>query len=115
MIGIEKPVEALVQSSKEYFDLKVDDIKLRTTEGLSLAFSKFSSLMLMMTVLMIVLISCAFGGVLFLGDLIGSYAAGAFIVGGFFAIVLLILYIFRDKLFLNSFIKLFIRIFYGDR
>lgn len=115
MVGFEKPIEDIVQSSKEYFELKVDDIKLRTTEGLSLAFSKFSSLMLMMTVLMIVLISCAFGGVLLLGDMIGSYAAGAFIVAGFFALVLLVLYLFRNKLFLNSFIKLFIRIFYGDR
>ncbi|MBO5194464.1 MAG: hypothetical protein J6B62_06175 [Bacteroidales bacterium] len=115
MEGFEKPIEDIVLSSKEYMDLKVDDLKLRTTEGLALAFSKFSSTMLLMTVLTIVLITGAFGGVLLIGDLLGNYAAGAFIVTGIFAIAFLILFCFRDKLFLNSFIKLFIRIFYGDR
>ena len=79
MDGFEKPIGDLSASTKEYLDLKTDELKLKTAEGLSLAFSKFFGLMLSIMVLMIVLIAIAFGGVLLLGDWIGSYAAGAFI------------------------------------
>lgn len=114
MDGFEKPIGDLSASTKEYLDLKTDELKLKTAEGLSLAFSKFFGLMLSIMVLMIVLIAIAFGGVLLLGDWIGSYAAGAFIMAGVFLIVLVVLIFLRKKLFLNSFVKLFIRIFYGE-
>lgn len=115
MEGFEKPIEDIVRSSKEYMDLKTDDLKLRTTEGLSLAFSKFTTTILLTTVLSIVMITGAFGGILLIGKWLDNYAAGAFIVMGIFAVIFAILFFFRNRLFVNSFIKLFIRIFYGDR
>lgn len=111
---LEKPFEALSDNAKEYFDLRVNEIKLQTTKGLSLAFSKFFGLLVILIVLMMVMLCAAFGGVLLLGGLIGNYAVGAFIVAGFFLIIAVVLFLFRKTLFLNQFVKLFIRIFYGE-
>ncbi|MCM1177959.1 MAG: hypothetical protein NC115_03110 [Bacteroidales bacterium] len=104
-----------MDSTKDYMEMKADGLKLKATESLSLVFSKFLSLFVIIMVLMIVLVTIAFGGVLLLGDIIGSYAAGAFIVAGVFLIALIVLICLRKKLFLNSFVQLFIQIFYGDK
>lgn len=112
MENLGKPAEDLLKAAGEYFELKTDELKLRTAESLATAFSRFTSVMIIMGVASIVLTACAFGGVLLIGDLIGSYAAGAFIVAGFFLLVLAVLVIFRKRMFLNSFTRLFISIFY---
>ena len=98
----------------ELVGMKADELKLKTTRNLSIAFSRFFSLFVIMIMLMLTLLAFAFGGVLLLGDIIGSYAAGAFIVGGIFLVALIVLLCLRKKLFLNSFVRLFIKLFYGE-
>ncbi|MGN1045986.1 MAG: hypothetical protein ACI4QG_02715 [Candidatus Cryptobacteroides sp.] len=100
--------------TEELLRMKTDELKLKTTRNLSIAFSRFFSLFVIMIMLMLVLLAFAFGGVLLLGDIIGSYAAGAFIVGGIFLVALIVLLCLRKKLFLNSFVRLFIKMFYGE-
>lgn len=100
--------------TEELLRIKTDELKLKTTRNLSIAFSRFFSLFVIMIMLMLVLLAFAFGGVLLLGDIIGSYAAGAFIVGGIFLVALIVLLCLRKKLFLNSFVRLFIKMFYGE-
>ena len=100
--------------TEELLRMKSDELKLKTTRNLSIAFSRFFSLFVIMIMLMLVLLAFAFGGVLLLGDIIGSYAAGAFIVGGIFLVALIVLLCLRKKLFLNSFVRLFIKMFYGE-
>jgi len=104
-----------MDGKRDFMEMKADEIKLKATESLSLVLSRFLGILVIMMILMIVLVTSAFGGVLLLGDVIGSYAAGAFIVAGLFLIALIILICFRKRLFLNSFITLFIQIFYGDK
>jgi hypothetical protein len=43
--------------------------------------------------------------------MIGSWAASAFIIGGVFLLILVLLYVYRKKLFLDMFVQLFIGIF----
>ena len=69
----------------------------------------------MMVIIMlgaIVLAAFAFGTILLLGDLIGSWAAAAFIIGGVFLVALAVMLLFWRSLFLDIFVKLFIGIFY---
>lgn len=96
----------------EYVDRKVDELKLRTVKGLSLTLSKVLVATMMISLGTIVLMASAFGGVLLLGDLIGSYAAGAFIIAGVFLIALIVLFLVRKKLFVGGFIKLFLALFF---
>ncbi|HAZ74678.1 MAG TPA: hypothetical protein DHU72_02260 [Rikenellaceae bacterium] len=108
-------LEELGKSATEYADLKIDDLKLRTAKGLSVTLNRIILAVLFLSIAGIVLTSAAFGGILLIGKLIGSYAGGAFIVSAFFLLVLIALYLLRDRLFLNSLVKMFIRLFFEDK
>ena len=109
-----EPVEKLAESAAKYIDLKVDEVKVRAAKGLSVALNRLLVAILLLTLCSIVLMSAAFGGVLLLGDLIGSYAAGAFIVAAIFLVLLIVLFLMRDKLFLNGLVRMFVRLFFEE-
>ena len=94
-------------------DMRLDELKLKTVDGLSVGVSRVLSLMVILMLGAIVLASFTFGTVLLLGDLIGSWAAAAFIIGGVFLILLIVMFLVWKKLFVDIFVKLFIDIFYG--
>ena len=98
---------------RKYLDLKVDDMKLKMIDGLSVGVSRVLVLVMLMLLAAIALAAFAFGIVLLLGELIGSWAAAAFIVGGQLLLILVVLVAVRKKLFLDIFVRLFIGIFYG--
>ncbi len=106
--------EDLAEKASEYIDLKIDDIKLRTAKGLSVTLNHLLLAILFLSLGSIVLMALAFGGVLLLGDIIGSYAAGAFIVAGIFLFLMGILFTLRKKLFINGFVQMFIRLFFEN-
>lgn len=109
-----RPAEDFAKSASEYIDLKVDDAKLRTAKGLSVTLNSLLLSILFLTLGSIVLMASAFGGVLLLGDIIGSYAAGAFIVAAFFLLLGVILFLLRKKLFLNGLVRMFVRLFFEE-
>jgi hypothetical protein len=106
--------ERMVSDIRNYLDLRLNELKLKTIDGLSIGISRVLSMMLVVMLGAIALAAFAFGAVLLLGDLIGSWAGAAFIVGGIFLIVLSLLLIYWKRLFVNIFVKLFIGIFYEN-
>lgn len=106
--------ERMVSDIRNYLDLRLNELKLKTIDGLSIGVSRVLSMMLVVMLGAIALAAFAFGAVLLLGDLIGSWAGAAFIVGGIFLIVLSLLLIYWKRLFVNVFVKLFIGIFYEN-
>ena len=109
-----RPIEELGQEASEYIDLRLDDLKLRTAKGLSLTLSKLLYMLLVLFVVSIVLTAVAIGGVMWIGELIGSYAGGAAIVAAFFLLVLGVLILLRKKLFRDTFVPLFVKLFFDD-
>jgi len=105
--------DSMENLARRYMDMRLDDLKLKTVDGLSVGVSRVLSLMAVLMLGAIVLASFAFGTVLLLGDLIGSWAAAAFIIGGVFLILLIVMLLVWKKLFVDIFVKLFIDIFYG--
>ena len=99
---------------RKYLDLKVDELKLKTIDGLSVGLGRILSLMTVLMLAAIVLAAFAFGIVLLLGEAIGSWAAASFIIGGVVLLLLLGVVLVWKKLFVNVFVKLFINIFYGN-
>lgn len=99
---------------RKYLDLRLNEFKLRTIDGLSVGVSRVLSLMVVIMLGAIVLAAFAFGTVLLLGDVIGSWAGAAFIIGGFFLILLALMLLLWKRLFVNIFVKLFIGIFYEN-
>lgn len=106
--------ETLEDDIRKYLDIRLEELKLRTVDGLSAGVSRVLSMMVVLMLGAIVLAAFAFGTVLLLGDLIGSWAAAAFIIGGVFLIVLGVLLLFWRSLFVDIFVKIFIGIFYGN-
>lgn len=115
MSDFTRPVEDLGQKTTEYIDLRVDELKLKTAKGLSLTLSKLLYMLLVLFVVSIIMISIAVGGVMWIGEMVGSYAGGAAIVAAFFLIVLGILVLLRKRLFRNTFVPLFIDLFFEEK
>ncbi len=115
MSDFTRPVEDLGQKTTEYIDLRVDELKLKTAKGLSLTLSKLLYMLLVLFVVSIIMISIAVGGVMWIGELVGSYAGGAAIVAAFFLLVLGILVLLRKRLFRNTFVPLFIDLFFEEK
>lgn len=107
-----KPAEDLVSGTADYVNLKIDELKLRTVKGLSVALNKLLLSIMFLTLGGIVLMALAFGGVLLIGKLIGDYAVGAFIVAAFFLLVMFILFLLRKKLFMSGLVKMFVGLFF---
>ena len=108
------PKERSGQEIRKYLDLRMNDLKLRAVDGLSVGMARLFSLMVILMLAAIVLAAFAFGALFLLGDIIGSMAAAAFIIGGVFLIVLLAVLMVWKRLFVDIFVKLFIGIFYEN-
>ena len=115
MSDFTRPVEDLGQKTTEYIDLRVDELKLKTAKGLSLTLSKLLYMLLVLFVVSIIMISITVGGVMWIGELVGSYAGGAAIVAAFFLLVLGVLVLLRKRLFRNTFVPLFIDLFFEEK
>lgn len=111
---MEHQKETLESDIRKYMDLRLEDLKLKAVDGLSVGVSRVLSMMVIIMLGAIVLAAFAFGTVLLLGDLIGSWAAAAFIIGGVFLVALAVMLLFWRSLFLDIFVKLFIGILYGN-
>ena len=109
-----RPLEDLGKEASEYIDLRLDDLKLRTSKGLSMTLSKLLYMLLILFVVSIILTAVAIGGVMLLGELIGSYAGGAAIVAAFFLLILGVLIMLRKRLFRDTFVPLFVKMFFDD-
>lgn len=109
-----RPADKLARSVKEYLDLRIDDIKLRSIKGLSMSLSGIMGFLLIMFFALAALIGLYIGSILLLGDLIGNYALASFALALFFIIIMIVLIWKRKKLFLNLFVKMFVEIFYED-
>lgn len=99
---------------RKYLELRLDDLKLKAVDGLSVGVSRMLAVMVVLMLAAIALATFALGTVLLLGDLIGSWTAAAFIVGGVFLLLLIASLLVWKKLFADLFVKIFIGIFYGN-
>ena len=72
-------------------------------------------MLLVLFVVSIIMISIAVGGVMWIGELVGSYAGGAAIVAAFFLLVLGVLVLLRKRLFRDTFVPLFIDLLFEDK
>lgn len=105
----------ILESVKEYFGLKSDAFKLGLVENFSLVINQFLSTLLLILILLTSLIFLAAGANKWLGMLLDNAVAAFLITGGFFLVVFLILFLLRKKLFVNSFIRLFSKMFFEEK
>lgn len=108
-----KPAEELSREALEYAELRINKLKLGISKDAAVILGRIFGMLAMLLVGMTALTAAAFGLVLIIGEALGSYAGGAFIVAGVFAVIVAVLFIFRKRLFLNTFVRLMVRLFYN--
>ncbi|MBR3291659.1 MAG: hypothetical protein IKI66_05705 [Bacteroidales bacterium] len=99
---------------KDYVDLRIDELKLRATKGFSLALGRVAAALLLVGVLIIVLGLLSVVLIQWIGELTGSLAVASSIVCVLFLIVLIVLFSLRKRLFRDTFVKLFVKVFFED-
>lgn len=113
MSEFSRPAKELLDASREYADSKADEVKLQVVKGLSISLSKLVSMLIIVCVGMALLLVLSFGLILLLGDLMGKrYGLAAISVAIVLAIAFLILYIRRDQLLRNTFVPVFMKLFF---
>jgi hypothetical protein len=90
-------IKTLIDKSKDYLDTKIELTKLKTIDRSAdvLASAVVMISMLFFGCLFILFISIALA--LFLGSMLGSYHYGFLIIGGLFGIILLVIFVQREK------------------
>ena len=113
MSEFSRPAKELLDASREYADTKADEVKLQVVKGLSISLSKLVSMLIIVCVGMALLLVLSFGLILLLGDLMGKrYGLAAISVAVVLAVAFLILYIRRDQLLRNTFVPVFMKLFF---
>lgn len=92
-----KQIDSLVEKAETYAKTSVELIKLKTVDKVADGTSSFVAWGAVIIAAILFFITLNFGIALWLGDLIGKIHYGFFVVAGFYALVGLILYIFRNK------------------
>jgi formate/nitrite transporter FocA (FNT family) len=101
----------LAGETRDYVNLAIDEVKLKTTRGLSTALGQILSWLIIIAVLSLVLGLLSLALLQWINGLVGS-PWGTLIVAAVFGLALLILFLNRQKLFRDMFVKLFIDVFY---
>ena len=114
MSQFSRPAEDLSREAQEYIDLRLEDVKLRTVKGLSVTASKLVGMILLLGIAINLVLVLSFGVILLVGELIGSYACAALGVAALLGIGLWILVRKRDTLFRDTFVPLFVKLFFSD-
>ena len=106
------PVDRLVQETTGYVNAQIDNVKLRSVKGLSQSTSAVAGLLVIFIAVGVLVTTLSFAVVLWLGELMGSYALAALIMSGVLLIVVAVLILLRKQLFKNSFISMYTDIFF---
>lgn len=101
----------LAGETRDYVNLAIDEVKLKTTRGLSTALGQILSWLIIIAVLSLLLGLLSLALLQWINGLVGS-PWGTLIVAAVFGLALLILFLNRQKLFRDMFVKLFIDVFY---
>lgn len=109
-----QPVEDLAGKGREYVDKRIDLVKLSVIEALSRGLGRFLAGLAIVSLLIIIGTVLSLAGILFLGDLIGSYGLAALIVALAFILILVLVLVFRHKLFVDGFVRMFYSIFFDS-
>lgn len=111
---IKAPAEKLVNEVKGYTDAQIDCLKLRTAKGLAQGTSALVATLLIFILGSALVLVLSFGCVMWLGEILGSYAGAAFIVAGVLALAVAIIALAKKYLFKNSFVPMYVTAFFPE-
>jgi hypothetical protein len=90
-------IKTLIDKSKDYLDTQIELTKLKTIDKSADVLSTVVVMISMIFIGALFIVFISIATALMLGRSLGAYQYGFYIVGGFYALILLLLYIQRDK------------------
>lgn len=90
-------IKTLIDKSKDYLETKIELTRLKTIDKSADVLSTVIVMVSMIFIASLVIVFISIAMALLLGKWLGSGYIGFFIVGGFYALILLIIYVQRDK------------------
>lgn len=109
----DNPLSELFTSLKGYLDLRIDEAKLSTSEHLAKLVSKFLYILVMFFVLSLALGFLCVLLCLWVDKVTGNDMLGPVCIFGVLIVLAGVFYFFRDKLFVNHSVRIFIEMFFG--
>ena len=107
-------IENLAGNTREYIDMRIDSLKLKMVESLSILFSR-----ILYAIILVLLLGSAFAFLAaafssWMSEITGSPIIGPLITASLFLIIALILFIKRKRFFVNRMVELFISLFFNS-
>jgi hypothetical protein len=102
-------LEKLVASVTDIADTKIELAKLRIAAKISASLSSFVTIIMVAIFSGSALIILSFGLAYYIGNRLNNLSYGFFIVGGFYTVICLLMYLNRRNLLQTPFINLFIK------
>lgn len=96
----------------EYLDIRLDQIRLHTAEGLSRFFSRILIIAIIGYLLFFILLCLSFAAAFLIGSLLDSNQLGFLMVALFYALILTVFIIFKKQLIEKPVIKAFVQLLF---
>ena len=106
--------EQLTKDITQYINLRIDALKLRSVENLSVFFSIVFSALVGILLLNIALLFLLGAATYWISTLIGSVIGAMLITGGFFLLLIVLMIIFRKILITNSLVRMFSKMLFDN-
>lgn len=90
-------IKSLLEKSQDYLETKIEIAKLKTVNKSSDILSTMIVLISVIFLGLLFFLFISIGLALYLGSLAGSAHAGFFIMAGLYGVILLLIYLFREK------------------
>jgi O-antigen/teichoic acid export membrane protein len=90
-------IKSLIEKSKDYLDTKIELTKLKTIDKSADVLSTVVVMVSMLFISVLLILFVSLGLALLLGKMLGAYHYGFFVVAAFYAIILLVIYVKREK------------------
>ena len=110
--AFKRPVENLASDARGYAGAQLDNLKLHSVKFLSEGTGTVFWFAIILVLVSILLLTLSVAFVLWIGEKMGSYALGGFIVAGVIALLLVILLLLRKVLFKSTFMSTFSKAFF---
>ena len=110
MEGSNSFLNGLSSAAGEFLRLRTDDLRKDIIKVISLGFSRVLLILVITMLLLIVLAIFTYALIIMTGEYIGSVCGAAFMVGGIYLLIVAVLILFRKRLFLNMFTRIFTEI-----
>ena len=113
--GVSDKIIDISESVKDYLDMRINAVKLQIIEHLSIIISKILFYVLLFVLFSIALFFIGSTFSLWMGELLGSEAAGALVTAAVFLIACLVVFVMRRELFVNSTVGMLSKMFFEQR